>query len=118
MAANDQSLILPMQTMQWSYGCEGRPKIVTLLAHNPKNFFSSLSFILFWFMFQLVSPMIGAGLVSDWVQQNHDGLPQKAGYPQEDVIEVHGSWYDPANPVICYDGTLRRDVFSRMKQAQ
>lgn len=60
----------------------------------------------------------GAGLVSDWVQQNHDGLPQKAGYPQEDVIEVHGSWYDPANPVICYDGTLRRDVFSRMKQAK
>ena len=40
------------------------------------------------------------------------------GYPQEDVIEVHGSWYDPANPVICYEGTLRRDVFSRMKEAK
>ena len=118
MAANDQSLILPDKQCNGHTAVKEGLKIVPLLAHNPKNFFSSLSFILFWFMFQLVSPMIGAGLVSDWVQQNHDGLPQKAGYPQEDVIEVHGSWYDPANPVICYDGTLRRDVFSRMKQVQ
>ena len=29
-----------------------------------------------------------AGLVTDWVQQNHDGLPQKAAYPQQHVIEV------------------------------
>ena len=41
-----------------------------------------------------------------------------SGYPQEDVVEVHGSWYDPANPVICYEGTLRRDVFTRMKEAK
>ena len=59
-----------------------------------------------------------AGLVSDWIQQNHDGLPQKAGYPQEDVVEVHGSWYDPSNPVVCYDGTVRRDIFQRMKEAR
>ena len=31
---------------------------------------------------------------------------------------MHGSWYDPANPVICYEGTLRRDVFRRMKEAK
>ena len=59
-----------------------------------------------------------AGLVSHWVQQNHDGLPQKAGFPQEDVLEVHGSWYDPSNPVVCYDGTVRRDIFQRMKEAR
>ena len=59
-----------------------------------------------------------AGLVSDWIQQNHDGLPQKAGYPQEDVVEVHGSWYDPSNPVVCYAGTVRRDIFLRMKEAR
>ena len=59
-----------------------------------------------------------AGLVRDWIQQNHDGLPQKAGYPQEDVVEVHGSWYDPSNPVVCYDGTVRRDIFQRMKEAR
>ena len=35
-----------------------------------------------------------------WVQQNHDGLPQKAGFPQEQLNEIHGAWYDPSNPVV------------------
>eukprot|EP00567_Pseudictyota_dubia_P003396 CAMPEP_0197435470 /NCGR_PEP_ID=MMETSP1175-20131217/3051_1 /TAXON_ID=1003142 /ORGANISM="Triceratium dubium, Strain CCMP147" /LENGTH=640 /DNA_ID=CAMNT_0042964515 /DNA_START=1078 /DNA_END=3000 /DNA_ORIENTATION=+ len=48
-----------------------------------------------------------AGLIHGWVQQNHDGLPQKAGFPQEHINEVHGSWYDPANPVVLYSGDLR-----------
>jgi len=38
-------------------------------------------------------------------QQNHDGLPQKAGFPQERINEIHGSWFDPANPVVRYDGS-------------
>lgn len=46
------------------------------------------------------------GLVNSWVQQNHDGLPQKAGFPQEFLNEIHGSWYDPSNPVVKYSGTL------------
>ena len=46
------------------------------------------------------------GLVRAWVQQNHDGLPQKAGAPQELVNEIHGSWFDPSNPVVKYHGTL------------
>merc|ERR1712123_398337 len=58
-----------------------------------------------------------AGLVHSWIQQNHDGLPQKAGYPQEDIYEIHGSWYDPSNPVVCYDGIMRADLYSRMKKA-
>merc|ERR1719421_2213740 len=37
------------------------------------------------------------GWIHGWVQQNHDGLPQKAGFPQEKINEVHGSWYDPSN---------------------
>ncbi len=41
------------------------------------------------------------GLLHGWVQQNHDGLPQKAGFPQERINEIHGSWYDPGNPVAC-----------------
>ena len=45
--------------------------------------------------------------VHGWVQQNHDGLPQKAGYPQENICEVHGSWFDPANPVVKYSGSLK-----------
>ena len=30
------------------------------------------------------------GMIHDWVQQNHDGLPQKAGFPQEKINEIHG----------------------------
>lgn len=48
-----------------------------------------------------------AGWVHGWVQQNHDGLPQKAGFPQERICEVHGSWYDPSNPVVKYSGSLK-----------
>ena len=43
-----------------------------------------------------------SGLVHSWVQQNHDGLPQKAGFPQEHINEIHGSWFDPSNPVVKY----------------
>ena len=31
------------------------------------------------------------GILKHWVQQNHDGLPQKAGYPQDQLNEVHGA---------------------------
>ena len=46
-----------------------------------------------------------------WVQQNHDGLPQKAGFPQEWLNEIHGAWYDPSNPVVPMTGKLRDDLF-------
>merc|ERR1711988_1587410 len=49
-------------------------------------------------------------LLHGWVQQNHDGLPQKAGYRQEDINEIHGSWFDPSNPVVKYTGNLRGDL--------
>jgi NAD-dependent SIR2 family protein deacetylase len=48
-------------------------------------------------------------LLHGWVQQNHDGLPQKAGYRQEDINEIHGAWYDPSNPVVITDGGCLRD---------
>jgi len=53
-----------------------------------------------------------AGFITRWVQQNHDGLPQKAGFPQLNLNEVHGSWYNPANPVIKMSGTLREDLIN------
>jgi len=53
-------------------------------------------------------------LLHGWVQQNHDGLPQKAGYRQEDINEIHGSWFDPSNPVVKYSGSLRDDLFEDM----
>lgn len=55
------------------------------------------------------------GLLHAWVQQNHDGLPQKAGYRQEDINEIHGSWYDPSNPVVKYSGTLQSDLCEDME---
>ena len=58
------------------------------------------------------------GLVHTWIQQNHDGLPQKAGWPQEDIVEIHGSWYDPSNPVVCYDGNLRDDLHQKVREAE
>jgi NAD-dependent SIR2 family protein deacetylase len=56
-----------------------------------------------------------AGFIDEWVQQNHDGLPQKAGFPQEKINEVHGSWYDPSNPVVKYGGYLRSEESKWMK---
>jgi hypothetical protein len=55
-----------------------------------------------------------AGLLKHWVQQNHDGLPQKAGFPQKDLNEIHGAWYDPSNPVVPMSGTLRSDLIEKM----
>ena len=55
------------------------------------------------------------GLLHGWVQQNHDGLPQKAGFPQEAINEVHGSWFDPSNPVVKFDGMLKQDEGQKMQ---
>merc|ERR1712139_103639 len=57
-----------------------------------------------------------AGQLKHWVQQNHDGLPQKAGFPQKDLNEIHGAWYDPSNPVVPMSGTLRSDLIECMLQ--
>merc|ERR1712137_103818 len=55
-----------------------------------------------------------AGYLHHYVQQNHDGLPQKAGFPQEKINEIHGAWYDPSNPVVQFSGNLRSDLFDWM----
>jgi NAD-dependent SIR2 family protein deacetylase len=55
-------------------------------------------------------------MLQSWVQQNHDGLPQKAKFPQARINEIHGAWFDPSNPVVPMDGTLRDDLHYRMIQ--
>ena len=60
----------------------------------------------------VLSSLNREGFLKHWVQQNHDGLPQKAGYPQKDLNEIHGAWYDPSNPVVMMSGQLRSDLFS------
>ena len=42
------------------------------------------------------------------------GLPQKAGFPQHALNEIHGGWYDPSNPVVPMSGQLRGDLFQQM----
>lgn len=58
------------------------------------------------------------GLLAEWVQQNHDGLPQKAGFPQQHLNEIHGARFDPSNPVVHFRGKLRSDLFAWMLQQE
>ena len=47
----------------------------------------------------LISALQQHGLVNTWAQHGHDGLPQRGGFPVDQVIEVYNSWFDlPDNP--------------------
>eukprot|EP00929_Paragymnodinium_shiwhaense_P008133 TRINITY_DN112073_c0_g1_i1.p1 TRINITY_DN112073_c0_g1~~TRINITY_DN112073_c0_g1_i1.p1 ORF type:complete len:495 (-),score=67.40 TRINITY_DN112073_c0_g1_i1:195-1598(-) len=50
------------------------------------------------------------GLIGNWVQQNHDRLAQKAGFPQARLNEIHGAWGDNKNSVKMMDDQLRKDL--------
>ena len=50
------------------------------------------------------------GLIDGVVCLNHDGLLQKAGCPQERLLEVAGSWFDPCNPVLRKSGCMRQEL--------
>eukprot|EP00912_Choanoflagellata_sp_UC4_P000243 UC4_evm3s153 len=52
------------------------------------------------------------------IQQNHDGLPQKAGVPQELMNEIHGSLHSPDNPVVPMSGELRSDLFTDLLECE
>eukprot|EP00300_Choanocystis_sp_HF-7_P037027 c53013_g1_i1.p1 GENE.c53013_g1_i1~~c53013_g1_i1.p1 ORF type:complete len:362 (-),score=71.56 c53013_g1_i1:17-1102(-) len=56
---------------------------------------------------RVIAQLHEQGLVKNWVQQCQDGLAQKAGFPQRDINEIHGSWFDPSNPEVPLEGTLR-----------
>jgi hypothetical protein len=58
------------------------------------------------------------GFVWRFIQQNHDGLPQKAGVPQGLINEIHGGWFDPSNPVVAMSGNLREDLFSDLLECE
>jgi NAD-dependent SIR2 family protein deacetylase len=65
---------------------------------------------------KVLTAMHNQGYLDYWVQQNHDGLPQKAGFPQCALNEIHGAWYDPSNPVVPMNGNLRNDLFNDLLQ--
>jgi len=58
-----------------------------------------------------IAALAEKGLIWRFVQQNHDGLPQKAGVSQALMNEVHGAIFDPSNPVVKMTGNLRGDLF-------
>jgi NAD-dependent SIR2 family protein deacetylase len=51
-----------------------------------------------------------AGHLKYWIQQNHDGLSQKAGLPQMYINEIHGAWFDPSNPPVKMWESCRHDL--------
>ncbi|CAF2778248.1 unnamed protein product [Rotaria sp. Silwood2] len=55
-------------------------------------------------------------LLKHWVQQNHDGLAQRAGYPQEKLNEIHGSWFDKKNPVVLMDDALKPNLYKWLQE--
>ena len=61
---------------------------------------------------RVLAALGNAGHLHRLVQQNHDGLPQKAGMPQQLVNEIHGAIHDPSNPVVPMSGNLRSDLFA------
>jgi len=62
--------------------------------------------------------MHAGGYIHRWVNQNHDGLPQKAGLPQEAINEIHGAWHAPDNPVVQMTGELRGDLFEDLLRCE
>jgi len=57
-----------------------------------------------------------AGYLQQWINQNHDGLAQKATFPQAKLNEIHGGWFDDRNPVVKMSGSLRDDLFARLEE--
>jgi len=55
------------------------------------------------------------GLIGNWVQQNHDRLAQKAGFPQARINEIHGAWGDMKNSVAMMDDSLRADLLAWLR---
>jgi NAD-dependent SIR2 family protein deacetylase len=66
----------------------------------------------------VLTAMERQGFLHHYVQQNHDGLPQKAGFPQEKINEIHGAWFDPSNRVVQFNESLRGDLFAWMAEME
>eukprot|EP00759_Apiculatamorpha_spiralis_P023803 PhF_6_TR27354/c0_g1_i1/m.40212/K11416/SIRT6, SIR2L6; mono-ADP-ribosyltransferase sirtuin 6 len=61
---------------------------------------------------RVITAMEKKGYVWGWLQQNHDGLAQKAGFPGDKVNELHGCWLNQKeNPIIKMSGSLRDDLY-------
>jgi len=66
----------------------------------------------------VLTAMEKTGMLHYYVQQNHDGLPQKSGFPQSKINEIHGAWFDPSNPVVQFNENLRGDLLDGLIEAE
>jgi NAD-dependent SIR2 family protein deacetylase len=64
---------------------------------------------------QVLAALQEKGLLHHWLQQNHDRLAQKSGYPMEKLNEIHGAWGDDKNSVLMMDDQLRPDLLEWME---
>jgi NAD-dependent SIR2 family protein deacetylase len=85
-----------------SIALSNQPKIKSNLSAEPT------------YAHRAVTQLFHEGYLKMWIQQNHDGLPQKAGMPQWGINEIHGAWFDPSNAVVAMSGSLRDDLFGNM----
>ena len=54
-------------------------------------------------------------LIHHWLDQNHDRLALKAGFPKAMLNEIHGAWGDTKNRVKMMDDNLRGDLIQWMQ---
>jgi NAD-dependent SIR2 family protein deacetylase len=47
---------------------------------------------------KVLTKLYHSGYLKRLINQNHDGLLQKSGFPQHAINEIHGAWFDPSNP--------------------
>jgi len=60
---------------------------------------------------EVLTRLYNQGYLKKVVNQNHDCLLQKSGFPQHAINEIHGSWFDPSNPG---GNILRSDLFDEL----
>lgn len=56
------------------------------------------------------------GYLKQFITQNHDGLPLKAGLPWSIVNEIHGGWFDKKNGVKMMDDKLNPKNLERYEE--
>jgi hypothetical protein len=62
--------------------------------------------------------LVNNDVLKFWLQQNHDGLAQKAGCDHSKLCPIHGEVFDPKNPVVPMSGSLRPDLVRMMRDHQ
>eukprot|EP00949_MAST-11_sp_MAST-11-sp1_P003891 g3891.t1 len=67
------------------------------------------------FSHKVIASLARKKLVHHWLEQNHDRLALKAGYPKAMINEIHGAWGDVKNRVKMMDDNLREDLVKWMQ---